>query len=173
MVSVTAVDTPVGKLWVAVSEKGVVRLALPTSAQQARFWAWIARHYPEAKEEERRTTGVQKELDEYFAGKRRGFSLSFDLQGTVFQRAVWSALTQIPYGQTATYATLAKSIDRPRAVRAVGAANGANPIPIIIPCHRVIGTDGSLTGYAGGLSLKRWLLELEGALNILDLKVDR
>ncbi len=164
MVILAKVDTPVGRLWVAVTEKGIVRLALPTAEEQDRFWAWIARHYPEAKEEETGTAVVRRELAEYFSGDRRAFSVPLDLRGTVFQRSVWDAVSQISYGQTATYAALASRIGRPKAVRAIGAANGANPIPIVIPCHRVIGTDGSLTGYAGGLLLKRRLLELEGAL---------
>jgi O-6-methylguanine DNA methyltransferase len=162
MVSLTTVHTPIGELRVAVTENGVARLALPAAEEQARFFAWIARHYPEAKEEETGAAAVRRELAEYFAGRRRAFSVSLDFQGTAFQRAVWSAVGQIPYGQTTTYTALARKIGRPQAVRAVGAANGANPIPIIIPCHRVIGTDGSLTGYAGGLLLKRRLLELEG-----------
>jgi len=166
MVSLAAVETLVGKLWVAVTEKGVTRLALSTPEEQARFWAWIARHHPEAKEEETKTAAVQSELAEYFAGRRRAFTVSLDLQGTEFQRAVWRAIAQIPYGQTVTYAALARQIGRPQAVRAVGAANGANPIPIIIPCHRVIGAAGSLVGYGGGLPLKEWLLKLEGALGL-------
>lgn len=164
MVSFAAVDTPIGELWVAVTVKEVIRLALPTPEEQARFWAWMTKHHPKAEEREREVAVVRKELTEYFAGRRRAFTVPLNLQGTVFQRAVWRATTQISYGQTATYAALARKIGRPQAVRAVGAANGANPIPIIIPCHRVIGTDGSLTGYAGGLPLKKWLLELEGAL---------
>jgi len=164
MVSINAVDTPIGKLWVAVSEEGVIRLALPTSEEQAHFRAWIARYHPGAKESKAETHTVGRELTEYFAGRRQVFTVPLDLRGSDFQRAVWRAVAQIPYGQTATYAALARKIGRPRAVRAVGAANGANPTPIIIPCHRVIGMNGSLVGYGGGLALKKWLLELEGAL---------
>jgi methylated-DNA-[protein]-cysteine S-methyltransferase len=105
-----------------------------------------------------------RELEEYFAGRRREFSVPVAPEGTEFQLAVWAGLTRIPYGATWSYAQLAQAIGRPQAVRAVGAANGANPIGIIIPCHRVIGSDGSLTGFGGGLPLKRRLLELEGAL---------
>ena len=103
-----------------------------------------------------------RQLDEYFAGRRRRFELPLAPRGTAFQLAVWQALQQIPFGQTRCYGALAEAIGRPRAVRAVGAANGANPIAIIIPCHRVIGRDGSLTGYAGGLARKALLLQLEG-----------
>lgn len=105
-----------------------------------------------------------RELEEYFAGRRREFTVPVAPEGTEFQLAVWAGLTRIPYGTTWSYAQLAQAIGRPQAVRAVGAANGANPIGIIIPCHRVIGSDGSLTGFGGGLPLKRRLLELEGAL---------
>jgi O-6-methylguanine DNA methyltransferase len=101
-------------------------------------------------------------LTEYFARKRRRFSLPFTLDGTPFQLAVWSALGRIPYGETRSYRDVAQAIRRPKAVRAVGAANGHNPIPIIIPCHRVIGAQGDLVGFGGGLALKRFLLELEG-----------
>jgi len=101
------------------------------------------------------------QLEEYFAGDRKTFSLTLAPEGTEFQRAVWSELQKIPYGETVSYKDLAARIGRPKAVRAVGAANGANPIPIIIPCHRVIGNDGSLTGFGGGLPLKKRLLELE------------
>ena len=102
-----------------------------------------------------------RQLTEYFAGGRETFALKLDPPGTKFQRLVWSELRQIPYGETISYKTLAERIGKPQAVRAVGAANGANPIPIIIPCHRVIGHDGSLTGFGGGLPLKKRLLELE------------
>src|SRR5262245_35626242 len=102
-----------------------------------------------------------RQLGEYFAGERKTFSLTLIPEGTEFQRAVWSELQNIPYGETISYKELAERIGKPKAVRAVGAANGANPIPIIIPCHRVIGNDGSLTGFGGGLPLKKRLLELE------------
>ena len=103
-----------------------------------------------------------QQLAEYFRGERRHFDLPLAAAGTPFQREVWLALRQIPYGQVRSYRELAVTIGRPRAVRAVGAANGRNPLPVVVPCHRVIGSDGSLTGFAGGLALKRSLLELEG-----------
>lgn len=101
------------------------------------------------------------QLAEYFARRRTEFDLPYDPDGTPFQRNVWEALARIPYGDTLSYAELAALIGRPRAVRAVGAANGANPLPIVLPCHRVVGSDGTLTGYAGGLATKQRLLELE------------
>lgn len=105
-----------------------------------------------------------RQLTEYFAGKRTRFRLPLAPGGTEFQRSVWKALETIPYGQLNSYADIAAVIGKPRAMRAVGAANGRNPIPIVVPCHRVVGSDGSLTGFAGGLETKRRLLELEGAI---------
>jgi len=104
---------------------------------------------------------VRKELDAYFAGRLKNFTTGLAFNGTAFQNAVWKQLTRIPYGETISYLELAKRIDNPKAVRAVGLANGANPIAIIVPCHRVIGSNGSLTGFGGGLPTKRALLELE------------
>ena len=103
------------------------------------------------------------QLDDYFAGRRRAFDLPLDFTGTAFQKAVWAALLTIPFGQTRSYGQIARQIGKPKAVRAVGAANGRNPIGIIAPCHRVIGASGALTGFAGGLDAKRRLLALESA----------
>lgn len=108
-------------------------------------------------------SAVAAQLDEYFRGVRTSFELPLRLEGTPFQREVWAALLDIPFGQTSTYAEVAARIGRPRAVRAVGAANGQNPISIVVPCHRLIGANGDLTGYGWGLERKRSLLELEGA----------
>mgnify|MGYP001819511783 CR=1 FL=1 len=105
-----------------------------------------------------------RQLQEYFAGQRRNFELPLRPRGTTFQHSVWQALADIPYGELRSYRDIAKALGKPKAVRAVGAANGRNPLPIVVPCHRVIGSDGSLTGFAGGLDMKRQLLELEGAL---------
>jgi methylated-DNA-[protein]-cysteine S-methyltransferase len=104
---------------------------------------------------------VREQLDAYFAGERRAFALKLAPRGTEFQQRVWQALSAIPYGETTTYAAIARTIGQPNAVRAVGAANGRNPISIVVPCHRVIGQDGTLTGYAGGLPSKQRLLALE------------
>lgn len=103
------------------------------------------------------------QLGEYFAGERRAFDLPLDLRGTDFQKDAWRALAAVPYGETRTYGEQAEAIGRPGAFRAVGAANGRNPIPVILPCHRIVGSDGSLTGFAGGLATKRRLLDLEQA----------
>ncbi len=107
---------------------------------------------------------VREQLAAYFAGALTRFDLPLAPRGTPFQLRVWERLREIPYGETMSYAQLALQIGEPRAIRAVGAANGRNPLPIVVPCHRVIGADGSLTGYAGGLERKRLLLELEGSL---------
>ncbi|MEH6589933.1 MAG: methylated-DNA--[protein]-cysteine S-methyltransferase [Halioglobus sp.] len=105
-----------------------------------------------------------KQLSEYFTGKRTVFDLPLAPQGTVFQQAVWKTLAAIPYGELRSYSDIAQQIGKPNAVRAVGAANGKNPLPIIVPCHRVIGRDGSLTGFAGGIEMKSQLLQMEGSL---------
>ena len=107
-------------------------------------------------------SAAMRQLAEYFAGTRREFDLPLRFQGTTFQTRVWRELTEIPYGQTWSYGQLAQRIDKPSASRAVGLANGRNPISILVPCHRVIGADGSLTGYGGGIERKRWLLAHEG-----------
>ena len=104
---------------------------------------------------------TERELREYFAGKRKSFSVPLDMRGTSFQKDVWHALLRIPFGETRSYGQLAKQLGNPKAMRAVGAANGRNPISIIVPCHRVIGSTGKLTGFAGGLETKAHLLDLE------------
>jgi len=104
------------------------------------------------------------QLEEYFTGSRRNFELSLDLQGTEFQVAAWNALAEIPYGRTASYGQQAASIGRPKAVRAIGGANGRNPVAIVLPCHRIVGADGSLTGFGGGIEVKKWLLDHEQSI---------
>ncbi len=109
--------------------------------------------------------GIFNQLREFFAGTRKKFDVPLDIEGTDFQKKVWEELQKIPFGKTISYKTLSENLGDVKAIRAVGKANGQNPIAIIIPCHRVIGSDGSLTGYAGGLAIKEKLLHLEGALN--------
>ena len=117
------------------------------------------------EESSERLSGYIRELEEYFAGTRREFTFPLDLRGTDFQLACWNALLKIPYGETRSYADIARAVGRPQGFRAVGMANNRNPIAIVVPCHRVIASDGTLCGYGGGLDLKRRLLELEGALS--------
>ena len=153
--SYTWYESPVGRLLLAGSRDGLKYVSFSSSSHALAV-------DPDWKEERCLFDDVIGQLHEYFAGERKTFSLTLIPEGTEFQKAVWSELRNIPYGETISYKELADRIGRPKAVRAVGAANGANPIPIIIPCHRVIGNDGSLTGFGGGLPLKKRLLELEG-----------
>lgn len=118
---------------------------------------------PRWKRDDDRLEAARRQLDEYFAGERREFDLATRLQGSPFQLRVWEALREIPYGETASYGEIARRIDYPGSARAVGGANHRNPLPIIVPCHRVIGANRSLTGYGGGLDRKAWLLAHEGA----------
>lgn len=149
----TLVPSPVGRLHVFVDAAArLVRLDFPGGA----------RALSPATSDAERCAHVAAQLAEYFAGRRRTFDLELAADGTDFQRAVWRELRRIPYGTTISYAELARRVGKPKAVRAVGAANGHNPIPIVVPCHRVIGADGSLTGFGGGLASKRALLRLEG-----------
>jgi methylated-DNA-[protein]-cysteine S-methyltransferase len=133
---------------------------------------YLLRHWPTAEPDPEAPPlpDVRRQLDEYLTGKRRDFDLPLEPGGTEFQRLCWEALRRIPFGETRSYSAMAREIGRPAAVRAVGRANHDNPIGVIIPCHRVIGANGSLTGYAGGLDMKRVLLELEGVVpRMLDL----
>jgi methylated-DNA-[protein]-cysteine S-methyltransferase len=151
------VATPIGRLLLAGDEKGLRRI----SFQEGFHPLEPAGDWRRAEEPFRETIS---QLEAYFAGELRRFDLAVAPEGTPFQREVWSALTTIPYGETLSYGALARRIGRSQASRAVGAANGRNPIPIVIPCHRVIGTDGSLTGFGGGLPIKRRLLDLEAGV---------
>lgn len=119
---------------------------------------------PITKVEQPHILNCAAQLNEYFAGKRTDFDVTLATQGTAFQQAVWHALTAVPFGHTQSYSDIANALSNPKAVRAVGAANGKNPISIIVPCHRIIGANGKLTGYAGGLDRKQWLLEHEGII---------
>ena len=144
-------DTPLGPMALVSEEESIVRLYLPnapTPRLMSRETPLLARG--------------RDQLLEYMAGRRKTFDLPLAPQGTPFQQRVWAALRDIPYGQTRSYREIAQAVDCPKGFRAVGLANNRNPIPIFIPCHRVLGADGSLTGYAGGLELKKALLSIEG-----------
>jgi methylated-DNA-[protein]-cysteine S-methyltransferase len=145
--------SPIGPLGIVTSERGVVRILFAHEQESG-----AAMTAPDEI-----TRACIAELSEYFAGRRRDFSVPLDLRGTTFQRACWNALLRIPYGEIRSYAEQAATVGSPRGFRAVGAANGANPIPIVVPCHRVLATGGKLGGYGGGLDLKEKLLRLEGA----------
>ena len=149
------IDSPIGQLLLAGDEDGLKFIGFPEGKGKVvvdSAWEHKADCFPEAK----------SQLLEYFEGRRHSFDLKLAPNGTDFQLAVLGALQTIPCGETRSYLDIAKQIGRPTAVRAVGAANGRNPLPIVIPCHRVIGADGSLTGLGGGLEAKRFLLKLEG-----------
>ena len=150
------IESPVGKLKLVASDKGLVAILWENdSPRRVRLSELVANEqHPVLVETER-------QLGEYFAGKRKTFSIALDMRGTRFQKNVWEALLAIPFGETRSYGQLAKQLGNPRATRAVGAANGRNPVSIIVPCHRVIGSSGKLTGFAGGLETKAHLLSLE------------
>jgi methylated-DNA-[protein]-cysteine S-methyltransferase len=150
------IDSPVGELKLVASDKGLVAILWENdSPRRVRLSELVANEkHPVLVE-------TEHQLDEYFAGKRKAFSVPFDMRGTRFQQDVWAALLAIPFGETRSYGQLAKQLGNPRASRAVGAANGKNPVSIIVPCHRVIGSSGKLTGFAGGLDTKAHLLNLE------------
>lgn len=161
-IEVGATVTRLGPIWVAAGSQGLRVVTVPGGTREACL-RLIERHSPGATLVDGGPLVEQAiaELEAYLAGRLRRFSVPLDLIGTEFQRRVWEAVAAIPYGETATYQEIAVRIGRPRAARAVGAANAANPLAIVIPCHRLVGSDGSLTGYGGGLAMKRILLDLE------------
>ena len=147
-------DSPIGRMLLVGTEAELEELNFPNYTEN--------KHVPrEWTEDESVFTEPLRQLNEYFAGKRQEFNLAIAPQGTPFQQQVWRELCKIPFGETASYQTIAERMGKPKACRAVGMANGKNPLPIIIPCHRIIGKDGSMTGFGGGLALKRQLLDLE------------
>ena len=154
----TVTDSPVGRLTLVASDDGLAGILWAKERRgrvRLRLDAEDSRH-PVLVE-------TRRQLTEYFAGRRQAFSLKLDFNGTAFQKQVWNALLTIPFGETRSYGEIARQIGRPAAARAVGAANGKNPVSIVAPCHRVIGSTGTLTGFAGGLEAKARLLALEGA----------
>lgn len=151
----TRTQSPVGPLFLAASEKGLVRLEFDARVQA------IDSREVELQEAPNELVPYLHQLEEYFDGQRRDFSFPLDLRGTDFQLLCWRALIDIPYGETRTYADIARAIGHPKAFRAVGMSNNRNPIAIVVPCHRVIASDGTLCGYGGGLDIKRKLLDLE------------
>lgn len=152
-------SSPVGPLLLAASEHGLAWLefdrgVFPASSGHFAGARWL--------ESAAKLRPYVRQLDQYFAGRRRDFSFDLDLRGTDFQRRCWQALLAIPFGETRSYAQIARIVGQPRGFRAVGMANHDNPVAIVVPCHRVIASDGTLGGYGGGLPAKRWLLALEG-----------
>lgn len=158
------IATPIGRIYLAATSRALVRVELPSARAEVRMNVWLALHFPLAPKRSGVSPILKKsatQIESYFTAGFTDFSIPLELWGTAFQTTVWKAVAKIPAGETRSYADVAATIGRPRAVRAVGAAQAANPLPILIPCHRVIGTDGTLTGYAGGLDVKQWLLEHE------------
>lgn len=151
-------ETPIGRLVVVADRTGITHIKFEDEPCATTLPPLV----PDA--DIRLLEEARRQLDAYFAGSLRRFDLPLAASGTPFRREVWNALTTIGFGERTHYGALATRIGRPRAVRAVGAANGANPISIVVPCHRVVGHDGALTGYSGGVSRKRWLLDHEAAL---------
>ncbi|MBF0111897.1 MAG: methylated-DNA--[protein]-cysteine S-methyltransferase [Desulfamplus sp.] len=155
MVAYSYISTPLGELLAVHGENGLIELQFPTNTTKVSANPkWI-----------KDPTILKKTSDEiqaYFNGELKEFSIALDPQGTPFQKSVWHALKNIPFGITVSYKSVAKKVGNPKGCRAVGGAIGKNPIPIIIPCHRVVGSDGSLTGFSSGLDIKRYLLNLEG-----------
>lgn len=149
------IESPIGTLTVAGTENQLHRLEFPNNRRKVEI-------HPSWKRNSAPFSALRDQLEAYFAGELERFDLQLHPSGTNFQKSVWKALQDIPFGATTSYGALAAEIGRPKASRAVGAANGANPIPIIIPCHRVIGADRSLTGFGGGVDIKAFLLKLEG-----------
>lgn len=156
--------SPVGELLLVASEAGLVAIRFERNRHGGDLRSVSVAAAQASPAEARILAEARTQLDAFFAGARADFTLPLDAHGTPFQLRVWSALREIPFGQTISYAELARRVGDVKALRAVGAANGRNPIPIVVPCHRVIGADGSLTGFGGGLHVKRFLLEHEGAL---------
>jgi methylated-DNA-[protein]-cysteine S-methyltransferase len=157
--------SPVGPLFLAASTKGLVRLEFEARMQR------LNADTTELRESKPDLAPYLRELDDYFAGERREFSFPLDLRGTAFQLACWHALLEIPYGETRSYRDIAQAIGHPHAYRAVGMSNNRNPVAIVVPCHRVIASNGTLCGYGGGLDIKCKLLDLEQASGRLSLGI--
>lgn len=155
------IQTPIGTMQLVASDQYITEIRLPNCAQRAARRPRAGSTSAGERAADQLLDAAAQQLLEYFAGERARFELPLSGQGTAFQRAVWRQLRKIPYGSAMSYGALASAIGRPNAARAVGAANARNPHPVVVPCHRVIGGDGSLTGFAGGVKLKRWLLDHE------------
>jgi O-6-methylguanine DNA methyltransferase len=161
-VEITRIDSPIGRLRVGSTDEGLAYIELPR-ASGCGLRGWLHHHLPDARcvEDTDRNRVVVEQILEYLEGDRTEFDLLLDLRGTEFQLKVWDALREIPFGEKRSYRDIAERIGSPNAVRAVGSANGSNPVSLVVPCHRVINSDGKLGGYGGGLALKARLLAME------------
>lgn len=164
-VSRSEIDSPIGPLALYGTAEGLMAIVFPRHSR-VQVEAWLDRVIGSARivDDGEALEGAIEQLGEYFAGTRREFDLELDMRGTDFQQRVWEAVRAVPYGQTRSYRQVAEAVGKPAATRAVGAANGANPLPLVVPCHRIIGSSGGLHGYGGGLDVKARLLELEGVI---------
>ena len=159
MNSTKQLDSPIGRLRLVATDQGLSHLLFDQQVGED-----LESDGDEVEADDHPVlAAATAQLAEYFAGRRQEFDIPLDLSGTEFQRAAWSALANVPFGETRSYRQQAEAIGRPKAVRAIGAANGRNPVPIVLPCHRIVGSDGSLTGYGGGLPIKEFLLNHEQA----------
>ena len=152
----TTITTPIGELTLAASSRGLTHVVFPGGV--------CTDDEPDSPQAAAHLAAAARQLGEYFDGQRDAFELSLDAPGTEFQRAAWAALRTIPFGETVTYGEQAARLGDKGKARAVGAANGRNPLPIVVPCHRVVGSNGTLTGFAGGVATKAWLLDHERAV---------
>ena len=165
-IHISDVEAPIGRMRVASTEKGLAYVELPKAAGCGlRGWIHQQLRGARCREAHEPNAAAIAQIFEYLEGERTEFDLRLDLRGTEFQLQVWEALQAIPFGECRSYRDIAVAVGRPRAVRAVGTANGANPLPLIVPCHRVINSDGKLGGYGGGLPLKAQLLAMEARAN--------
>ena len=166
-ISTHVMKSPIGDLFLAVDdERALLRLQFLQTVSRDELEHQLRAGGAKLKRVQSHCAAVVRQLKEYFRGERKQFELELRPVGTAFQKRVWQALCQIPYGETWTYAQVAQQVNSPKAVRAVGRTNGLNPISVVVPCHRVIGSNGSLTGYGGGLENKRLLLDLEANASI-------
>lgn len=161
----TSFDSRIGHIYIASTDKGLCRVSIPKETKKD-FFSWLNTHFEidAVLENKSRNKEYIEQINRYLNGKLVQFTFPLDLMGTPFQSRVWKELSKIPYGTTISYRQLAKKVGVPKGFQAVGRANGANPVPIVVPCHRVIGSDGSLIGYAAGVKTKEFLLRLEGAI---------
>jgi methylated-DNA-[protein]-cysteine S-methyltransferase len=163
-VAYARIDSPIGELLLAATPRGLVRVGFPDEDEDVTLARLATRISPRVLERPERLDRARRELDQYFAGRRRGFDLELDWQLTGgFRRRVLEATARIPFGETSTYTEMASAAGSPRAHRAAGSALGSNPLPVVVPCHRVLRLGGALGGYGGGLEVKEMLLRLEGA----------
>jgi O-6-methylguanine DNA methyltransferase len=167
MVYCTSFDSKIGLIYIASTDKGVCKISVPRQTKKD-FFRWLRENFDDSEvvDNKSRNKEVMDQLNRYFNGKLAKFTCPIDMRGTPFQLRVWKELLKISYGTTISYKQLAKRLGTSRGFQAIGRANAANPITIIVPCHRVLGTDGTLIGYASGVKTKEFLLKLEGSLMI-------